>query len=141
MLDRHAVANGLTIYNYQLSIEEVVASFSHYDSLFFFCPKYTRSVIEMAVKLVLDEMSNYDPLKANWDLMSYLTRDIELYQSRNPHPYLEDSNYLDHIELVCSQIEECVDYHVRCKLPMNQQFQVVWPNWVGNNLTFALRIF
>lgn len=141
MLDQQIVQGGLTIYNFQLDLAELMSYFAQYDPMYFFCPKYSRSVVETAVMTTLEEITNYDPLKADQTLMSSLVKDIEIYYAKNPHPSLEDSDFLNKLEITTGQIEECVAYSVRNKLPMNQQCNIFWPKWIGNTLVFALRIY
>lgn len=136
-----SLSDGLTIYNYRLNIEELVNAFQQYDHMFFFCKHNVRTVIESAVQISLDELTEYDPLKANQNLMSFIIRDIELYQSRRPNPFLEDSNYIDNLEIIAGQIEEYVDYFVRLRIPMNHQCLIIRPKWLGNDLIFNLRIY
>lgn len=132
---------GFTVFNFQVDIEPLVNEFSQYNQYFFFCNEGIRTVIATAVKMVLDDIGDYNPLKADWSLMNLLTRDIELYQSRKPHPYLADSNFLDNVEVICGQIEEVTDQYIRSKLPYNQQCAAVSPKMMGSQLVFDLRIY
>lgn len=133
--------SGFTVFNYQITIEPLVAEFAHYDQYFFFCANGVRSAIEAAMKLVLDDINEYNPLHADRTLISQLTRDIEMYQSQTSHPYLTDSNFLDIVEVICGQIEEAADHYMRSKLPHNQQCAMMFPKLNGNELVFDLRIY
>ncbi len=129
------------INNFQLNIKELFDYFKQYDSLYFFCPKNSRSIIETAVSMVLEDISNYNPDISERNLMTNVVIDIELYLSKNQHPSLEDGDFLNHLEIITEQIETYVDTFIRNKLPLNQQFQIVSPKWIGDSLLFGLRIF
>ena len=133
------IITGITIQNYCVNIKELIDVFSSTDELFFFCPKYSRTVIEYAVKLTLTDLTDYNPL-AEQDLMSAIIQDIDLYQSRNPHPLLDDSDFINQIEIVAGQIDETVFHYMNEKLPMNHQCEIVKPRWLGDDLIFALRV-
>ncbi len=136
-----SMPSGFTIHNFELPIDDVLAYFSRYDEMFFFCPKYARTPVEMAMQMTIDDLTNFDPLTVGRDLMGQLVLDIDLYQSKNPHPSLEDSNFLDNMEIICGEIEEYVDFYVRNRLPTNQQCSTIRPSWKGNSLVFGLRIY
>lgn len=133
--------SGFTVFNFQVDIEPLVREFVQYDQYFFFCASGVRSAIETAARLVLEDISEYNPLHADRTLMNLLTRDIEIYQSRKPHPYLADSNFLDTVEVICGQIEETTDRYMRSKLPHNQQCALMFPKLQGSQLVFDLRIY
>lgn len=140
-MNSYALQNEFVIHNYQLSIAELVKYFANYDSIFFFCPKYSRSVIETAVKMTLEDISDYNPCKIFNSLLTSINDDIELFQSKNPHPSLDDSDFLNQVELITEQIEKYTNSYIRNKLPINQQCQIVSPVWLGDNLIFGLRIY
>lgn len=141
MLDQQSIPGGLTIYNYQLDVAELMNHFAQYDQMFFFCPKYTRSAVEVSVQNTLEAISNYNPLRTDRNLMTCLIEDIEVYYANNPDPSLMDSEYLNKLEVIANRIEQSVEANVRQKLPMNQQCHIFWPKWCGNTLVFALRIY
>ena len=129
------------ISNYQLNVSELFRNFAQYDQLYFFCPKFSRSIVESAIKMVIDDICNYNPSHSERNLMTDVNIDIELYQSKKSHPSLEDSDFLNYLEIVTDQIEEQVDLFIRNKLPINQQFHIINPKWLGDNLIFGLRLF
>ena len=135
------MAEGLTIYNFQLDVGELMSYFASHDNLYFFCPKYSRTAVETAVQITLEDMTDYNPLKVGRNLMTILMDDIEVYYAKNPHPSLMDSKFLEQLEIITGQIEEYTNFFVRNRLPMNQQCHIFWPKWCGNTLTFALRIY
>lgn len=140
-MNSYRIQNEFVIHHYQVSLSELFHYFTNYDSMFFFYPKYSRNVVETAVKKVIDEINNYNPCKMDQNLMTSVIEDIELFQSRNPHPSLEDSDFLNHLEIITEQIEQQTNFYFRNKLPINHQCQIVTPKWIGDSLIFGLRIF
>ncbi len=134
-------ANGMMIHHFRISIDELVFGYGQYDYLFFFYPNKTRSLIEQAAKLSIEDYTNYNPLNYERNLMTIVVQDIEVYQSKFNHPSLNNTEFLNHIELIVAQIEETVDYYIRSKLPQNHQCQVYRPKYNGGNLVFGLRVY
>lgn len=133
--------NGFHIHNFAIPFSEIVNYFSNYNHLFFFCQKGIQTAIEIAAELTLRSISDYNPLTCDESLLNSVVRDIEVFQARNPHPNLEDSEFLFQIEIACGQIEEFVDFYIRDKLPSNQQVSISKRFWNGDNLVFDLRVF
>lgn len=141
MFSNRVESPSFTVQNYQIQTDEIFNAFRHNEYLFFFYPSGLQKVIEYAVKITLDDLTQYDPLRSNRDLLSMVVQDIDLYLSRYPNPQLEDYRFMECIEIACAEIEECVNHFVRDKLPMNHQIQTGPVQWVGNTVMFALRIF
>jgi len=132
---------GMFIKDYVIPMEDVVNYFANQNEIFFFCPRGIHTAIESAVNLTIRSMTDYNPLTCDEDLISVIVCHIEMYLMKMPNSSLEDPDFLANIEIACSQIEDFVDFYIRDKLPINQQFNVTKPRWDGNNLVLGLRVF